>query len=858
MRIAYVTAHYPPDFVSGATLQVQRLAATAAQLGNDVEVFSGAINAGLDDGVVRTELVDGVTTHWIGTADRTEQGDDGNWINPGAATAAAQFLADFEPDVVHIHTLQTLGVGVVEAALDSGAPVIVTMHDMWWWCSRLFLVDTQLQPCPLITDVNTCACARNPSWRAERARRLTRALSRVDRILTPSESLRALVIANGVDPSRVAVDENDIGEPGPLPPETSSVRQSGRHENLEPRQNTAMLRILYVGGDSPLKGGDVVREVSACLGDTPGWALDAYGMTPDLSLHRQLRTHPSFDPGDLGEVLAAADVLLIPSIARESYSLVAREALVAGLPIITSDCLGPEEVVAHMVNGLIVPTGDVDATVDAITKLIDNPGLLDAFRNHAKQHVIATRSTQAHVTSLLSVYDGVIDAKLQDGSTSSRSLPESVAFVVGVDGDSARSRVHHPAAALELHGVLCTTTHHLDPALDRKVAGSDVVVLYRVPPTVELFATIAHLRESGSLVLFDTGDWRPSREDLTPTRLGAERRTQAACAGTLVPTNEHALLIAPEFDGPIEVSPDALGPVELRLAQRATDPSPSPHTKTVLNGLPAPLSRLVRGVRRATSPVWSWWGSRLGSPLWSKSHALLNARRTRDPRVLAITVAPPAPADQGATADQVQFARRLERALRSRPDLDIDCVGFAPAFASFPEFVGRCRTVPNPSWRSLPGLLSTADVNLVQASPGPDAWLVAASVGVPTAVLDDDLGVSFVDGSPDERRAGHRQIITLDELLDNRALRQRVGAAARRAAELHHGPHTTANDFLRALERIKRSIGERVDGTSQPLVSQAATGAVSTATSPMDTAHALESYDDNIAPIGHVRRWFLR
>ncbi len=56
------------------------------------------------------------TTRWIGTADRIDQDVDGNWDNPLAATAADGGCDEFQPDVIHMHTLQTLGVGVVEAA----------------------------------------------------------------------------------------------------------------------------------------------------------------------------------------------------------------------------------------------------------------------------------------------------------------------------------------------------------------------------------------------------------------------------------------------------------------------------------------------------------------------------------------------------------------------------------------------------------------------------------------------------------------------------------------------------------------------------------------------------------------------
>src|SRR5262245_42566967 len=76
MRILYVTAHYPPDFTSGATLQVARIARNVVTGGHEVAVLSGAIRSGLADGETRTEVVDGVTVHWIATAGRIEQDDD--------------------------------------------------------------------------------------------------------------------------------------------------------------------------------------------------------------------------------------------------------------------------------------------------------------------------------------------------------------------------------------------------------------------------------------------------------------------------------------------------------------------------------------------------------------------------------------------------------------------------------------------------------------------------------------------------------------------------------------------------------------------------------------------------------------
>ena len=83
----------------------------------------------------------------------------------------------------------------------------------------------------------------------------------------------------------------------------------------------------------------------------------------------------SADP-KLYELLSQADALVLPSVMRESHSILTREALGAGTPVVTSDCVGPEEVVRHGVNGLIVPTGDVAALAAAIERVVTDRQLL--------------------------------------------------------------------------------------------------------------------------------------------------------------------------------------------------------------------------------------------------------------------------------------------------------------------------------------------------------------------------------------------------------------------------------------------------------------------------------------------------
>ena len=49
MRIALVSAHYPPNFVSGGTLVPQRIAEGLARRGHRISVFAGSMDDGHRD-----------------------------------------------------------------------------------------------------------------------------------------------------------------------------------------------------------------------------------------------------------------------------------------------------------------------------------------------------------------------------------------------------------------------------------------------------------------------------------------------------------------------------------------------------------------------------------------------------------------------------------------------------------------------------------------------------------------------------------------------------------------------------------------------------------------------------------------
>lgn len=74
---------------------------------------------------------------------------------------------------------------------------------------------------------------------------------------------------------------------------------------------------------------------------------------------------------EVARVLSMADLLLLPS-EKESFGLVALEAMACGVPVIASDAGGIPELIRHGETGFLAPVGDVAAMADYAVGLLSD------------------------------------------------------------------------------------------------------------------------------------------------------------------------------------------------------------------------------------------------------------------------------------------------------------------------------------------------------------------------------------------------------------------------------------------------------------------------------------------------------
>jgi glycosyltransferase involved in cell wall biosynthesis len=115
---------------------------------------------------------------------------------------------------------------------------------------------------------------------------------------------------------------------------------------------------LLIGGDfTHVAGGSVVEQVRAAIGDDPRIRL--LGFVPEERI---------------GDFYASLDVFTLPSVnAFEAFGIVQAVAMLAGVPVLSSDIPGVRQPVMQTGFGALVPPADPDAITRALRALQADP-----------------------------------------------------------------------------------------------------------------------------------------------------------------------------------------------------------------------------------------------------------------------------------------------------------------------------------------------------------------------------------------------------------------------------------------------------------------------------------------------------
>jgi glycosyltransferase involved in cell wall biosynthesis len=110
---------------------------------------------------------------------------------------------------------------------------------------------------------------------------------------------------------------------------------------------------------------------------------------------------------DVPEIMAALDVLVLPSVKSEAMSQVIPQALAVGTPVVGTTVGGTPELVLDGETGRLVPPANAAALAAAVLDLLRDPERARALARRGQALVLAQHSMDAAMARTLAVYDAV-------------------------------------------------------------------------------------------------------------------------------------------------------------------------------------------------------------------------------------------------------------------------------------------------------------------------------------------------------------------------------------------------------------------------------------------------------------------
>jgi len=320
-------------------------------------------------GVSAYELDENIDIFPLDLARKTSSFAEASVVNGKRVVAIRKVVKRIAPDVV-VGYMDTTNVVAIMACLGTGIPVVATEHTSpgWWPVGRVWnVLRGVMYPFAHTVVVQT-----------QEAKASFSALIR----------RKVRVLPNPVE---LPLMEKEI-----LPVFNGKV-------------------VVGMGRLAPEKGFDLLlRAFARVVDNCPGWILVVLGEGKERARLEHLRNKLGLDdrvklPGFVSnphDWLSAADLFVLSSKV-EGFGNVLAEALMCGLPVVSTNCpSGPEEIVNNGVDGILVENQNEKQLAEAMKLLMLNDDLRKQMASRA-----AEGASRFGVESIMARWDDLLSGK---------------------------------------------------------------------------------------------------------------------------------------------------------------------------------------------------------------------------------------------------------------------------------------------------------------------------------------------------------------------------------------------------------------------------------------------------------------
>jgi glycosyltransferase involved in cell wall biosynthesis len=393
MKILFILDEFLPENTGGAPNIAFGLAKSLIKSGHQLMVLTATHN------LQKTgELgIEGVKIKVILTKPFGRLRNWKNLKNRNILKQAGDILAQYKPDIVHIHTLHhRFSYGVIGLAKKFSKAVFLTLHDAQVvFNGKLFpkrkicnLIPKDDYRINWLDNVKRDGLTYNPFQRFF----IKKALKRADKIFTVSHALEVALKANSI--SNIEFIHNGIGV--------------GEWMIGEMAQKN----ILFTGRIDEAKGIKVLAEAfEEVNSQVPDAKLNIVGNSDFNFANKNIKVLPWQNREVMKKIFSEASLVVVPSLYLDPFPTVNLEAMAAAKPVVGTCFGGTPEAIVDNETGYIVNPYNVDDLADKIIDLLKNPEKARAFGLAGYERVKEKFNLETMTKAYLSWYQRMLSNK---------------------------------------------------------------------------------------------------------------------------------------------------------------------------------------------------------------------------------------------------------------------------------------------------------------------------------------------------------------------------------------------------------------------------------------------------------------
>lgn len=319
---------------------------------------------------------------------------------------------DIKPDIFHVHTLMGLPVEIIDFLKEKGVKILFSTHDYYGLCPKVNFINQDNKLCPGANPALCAACNKNAPGKLflqlRNSKYLLKYKSKLPHHIYINNSSDADKQELGVTQSEVEkykrlleyykdtflkfdyfhfnsqVSEQvfksclDIQHSVVIPISNNNIRDNRKRKKFD----TQKISIGFIGSINYYKGFPLLKKVLIELYNEglQNWELKVWGAGEGLDRDCELiKFNGRYSADKLLVVFDQMDLLVVPSVWKETFSFTTLEALSFGVPVLVTENVGAKGIVNDYSADFVIPVNEVALKKKLRVILSDNADNLRSY-----------------------------------------------------------------------------------------------------------------------------------------------------------------------------------------------------------------------------------------------------------------------------------------------------------------------------------------------------------------------------------------------------------------------------------------------------------------------------------------------